>query len=454
MAWLSRKYSGYFVYCFWNCYRRFGLFSRQEIKKFRVAKNRKKSIRAYRLGVLLVILFISILLFFYIGFPNIGKFEYKIEPISVVATTTPAIPVRGVTHVPTPTAMKGIYMTSCVAATPSFRNSLMKLIDETELNMVVIDIKSYDGHISFMPTDEKLKTAVGGCFVKDMQNFIDDLHSRNIYVAGRVAVFQDQLMVKLHPELAVKKASSTTTPWTDFKGISWIDPSEKPQWDYTVAIAREAHNIGFDEINFDYIRFPADGNMRDIWYPTSGTQKKSDIMRSFYQYLHDSLSPDGIVISADLFGMTTTNTDDLNIGQILENALPYFDYIDPMTYPSHYPSGFMNISNPNGHVYEIVKISLDHAISRAIATTTPVVLPDARIGTTTPAIYEKPSFDKNKIRPWLQDNNYPVPYTPEMVRAQIQAAYDSGLNSWMLWNAGNKYTKAALELETENKVAQ
>ncbi len=396
--------------------------------------------------LLLTVLFISSLTALYVGFPHVGRFEYNGIPASV-ATTTSFIHLRQTTHISTPNPVRGIYMTSCVAATPSLRNNLIRLIDETELNTVIIDIKSYDGHISFTPKDEKLKIAVGGCFVSDMQDFVDDLHARNIYVAGRLAVFQDQLMVRLHPELAVKKASATSTPWTDYKGIPWIDASERKHWDYTVALAREAHNIGFDEINFDYIRFPADGNMRDIWYPESGMQKKSDIMRSFYQYLHDSLSPEGIIISADLFGMTTTNTDDLNIGQILENALPYFDYISPMVYPSHYPPGFMNLGNPNDHVYEVVKISVDHAVVRTIATTTTVALPNARIGTTTPAVYAKPSFDKNKIRPWLQDNNYPVPYTAEMVRAQIQATYDSGLNSWMLWNAGNRYTREALEAE-------
>jgi len=379
------------------------------------------------------------------GFPNLGTLKYEAEAVSMATTTIATEPVRQPTYVSTPEAVKGIYMTSCVAGTPSLRNNLVKLIDETELNSVVIDVKSYDGHISFMPVVENLKSAVGGCFVRDMQDFIDELHSHNIYVIARVAVFQDPLRVKEYPEMAVKKASATSTPWTDFKGISWIDPSVKSHWEYTVAIAREAHAIGFDEINFDYVRFPADGNMKDIWYPESGTQKKSDIMRSFYEYLHETLSPEGIIISADLFGMTTTNTDDLNIGQVLENALPNFDYIAPMVYPSHYPPTFMNIGDPNQNVYEIVKISMDRAVARTVATSTKVILPNARIGTSTPAIYSKPEFDKNKMRPWLQDNNYPVPYTAEMVRAQIRAVYDAGLNSWMLWNAGNRYTRAALE---------
>ena len=371
--------------------------------------------------------------------------------MGAVATTTsptiplePEVPVRKATYVATPSAVRGIYMTSCVASAPSLRAKLVALIEETELNSVVIDIKSFDGYLSFEPKAESLKGAKGDCFVKDLQDFIDTLHGKDIYVIGRVAAFQDALRVKKYPEFAVKKASATSTVWGDHKGIPWIDASAKSHWEYLVSIAEESHAIGFDEINFDYIRFPSDGNMNDIYYPWSGSQKKSEVMRSFFEYLSQELKPQGIVISADLFGMTTTNTDDLNIGQVLEHALPNFDYIAPMVYPSHYPRGFMGFSDPNSHVYEIVHYSMKTAADRAVSTTTTVALPGARIGTSTPAIYSKPSFDKKKLRPWLQDNNYPVTYTAEMVRAQIQAAYDSGLDSWLLWNAGNRYTRAAL----------
>ncbi len=377
-----------------------------------------------------------------------GKVSYQ----GIVATTTlsllapePEVYVRKATHVATPAAVRGIYMTSCVASVPTLRARLVGLIDETELNAVVIDIKSFDGYLSFEPKDEKLKGATGGCFVKDLQDFIDTLHEKNIYVIGRVAAFQDIFQVKKRPELAVKKGSATSTVWGDHKGIPWIDASARPHWDYLVAIAKEAHEIGFDEINFDYIRFPSDGNMKDIYYPWSGSQEKSEVMRSFFEHLSNELKPEGIVISADLFGMTTTNTDDLNIGQVLEYALPYFDYIAPMVYPSHYPKGFMGFDDPNKRVYEVVFYSMKTAADRAVASTTVVAMLDARIGTSTPAIYSKQVYDKKKLRPWLQDNNYPVVYTAEMVRAQIKAAYDSGLDSWMLWNAGNRYTRAALE---------
>lgn len=410
-----------------------------------MAKSRtKESIRAYRIGASLITLFIFLFVITYIGIPGFSDIRYVSTGLVATATTTPEEIIPEVVHIKTPKAVKGIYMTSCVASTPSLRNNLVKLIDETEINSVVIDVKTFDGYISFEPRDEKLKHAKGGCFVKDMKEFIETLHEHNIYVIGRVASFQDALQVKLRPELAVKLASATSTVWRDHKGIPWIDASARPHWEYLVAMAKAAHEIGFDEINFDYIRFPSDGNMKDISYPWSGNKKKNEVMRSFFAYLHEKLSPEGIIISADIFGMTTTNTDDLNIGQILEDALPYFDYLAPMVYPSHYPAGFMNFADPNAHVYEVVNYSMKTAVERTRATTTPVVIPNARIGTSTPALYAKPSFDIQKLRPWLQDNNYPVTYTAEMVRAQIQATYDTGLNSWLLWNAGNRYTRAAL----------
>lgn len=402
------------------------------------------------MGVLFAAIFIFMTVGLYIGVPGFSDVRYEVgTSTAAVATTVPPVPQgRVATHVPVPDAVRGIYMTSCVAATPSLRDRLVALVDETELNAIVIDIKSFDGYVSFPLKDEPLKVAEGGCFVEGLQDFIDDLHSRGIFVIGRVAAFQDALMVKLHPDRAVKRATATSTVWRDHKGIPWIDASSREHWDYLVAIAKEAHGIGFDEVNFDYIRFPSDGNMNDIWYPWSGARKKSEVMREFYEYVHEQLSPTGLVLSADLFGMTTTNTDDLNIGQILEYALPNFDYIAPMVYPSHYPKGFMGFSDPNKHVYEIVKYSMDRAVARTVATTTAVPMRGGIVqaaSTSTPALYAKEAYDKDKMRPWLQDNNYPVVYTAEMVRAQIKAAYDAGLDSWLLWNAGNRYTRAALE---------
>jgi len=168
---------------------------------------------------------------------------------------------------------------------------------------------------------------------------------------------------------------------------------------------------------------------------------KGDALEQFYKYLSEELKPTGVVISADLFGYVTVHLDDLGIGQLLEKALPYFDYIDPMVYPSHYNSGFAGLVNVNSDPYKVVYTSMKESVRRTVATTTSISsLAFERIGTSTPAIYAKPSYPASKMRPWLQSFDYPVPYTPEMVRAQIKANEDAGLDSYLFWDPANKYT--------------
>ena len=363
-----------------------------------------------------------------------------------VATTTPVLP--EVAHVKTPEAVKAIYMTSCVVGTPSFRKKLVDIINTTEINSVVIDIKDFSGTLSYEPTDPSLKHAweVARCGTKDMKDFVASLHRDNIYVIGRVTVFQDPHFVKLHPELAVKSLA-TGQPWKDHKGLNFLDVGGKATWEYVAAIAKDAHNIGFDEINFDYIRFPSDGNMSDAVY-TLSTGSKADQLEKFFSYLSAEMKKENIITSADLFGMTTTNNDDLNIGQVLERTLPYFDYVAPMIYPSHYPPNFNGWKNPNDQTYNLIYFVLKRGVEREVATTTAVkTLNNERIGTSTPAIYSHKSVDKNKIRPWLQDFDYGGNYGPVEVRNQIKATYDAGLNSWMLWAPSNIYTKEALIAE-------
>ena len=347
-----------------------------------------------------------------------------------------------VSHIKTPEAVKGIYMTACVAGTPSFRAKLLKLVNETEINTIIIDVKDYTGTVSFAIDHPSFVDNGGtGCKVKDMVDFVETLHKNNIYVIARITAFQDPYITKLHPEWAVKKNSDRSIIWKDRKGISFADAGNKEMWKYLVDLGMESYKAGFDEINYDYIRFPSDGDMKDIYFPASdavlkaniaapaiGTSTpavksgKSIVLRSFFEYLHENFGPAGIPISADLFGMTATNYDDLNIGQVLEDAAPNFDFIAPMVYPSHYPTGFNGYKDVNAHPYDIVNYSMAIAAKRLTA-----------IGEST-----------LKLRPWLQDNDYPVPYTPAMVRAQITATYDAGLTSWMLWDAGNTYTQSAL----------
>ncbi|MEK7669411.1 MAG: putative glycoside hydrolase [Patescibacteria group bacterium] len=387
-------------------------------------------LKNYLLGGIIVI----IVLFFISSFTFSSEVSYNSRSAEV-ASSTPELKV--VKHLGTPEPLKGIYMTQCVAGTPSFRNKVVKLIEETEINAVVIDIKDYTGTVSFLTGNDEIDKLSGtGCKVSDMQDFVEKLHNKNIYVIGRVTVFQDPLYAKAHPELAVKRKSDGGV-WKDRKGISFIDVGAKPFWDYIISISTSSYAVGFDEINYDYIRFPSDGDMKDIYFAHTGTTTKKEMLRQFFEYLDSKLASSGIVTSADLFGMTTTNTDDMNIGQVLEYALLNFDYVSPMVYPSHYPPTFNGWPDPNKVPYEIVKFSMDAAVARANFL-------HNEIASSTPNAPVLKRINQLQLRPWLQDNDYPVHYTADMVRKQIQATYDVGLTSWMLWDPSNVYTREAI----------
>jgi hypothetical protein len=194
--------------------------------------------------------------------------------------------------------------------------------------------------------------------------------------------------------------------------------------------------------------------MKDIAFISP--KPKHEAVEDFFAYLYKELSEpfddfeERPVLSADLFGYTTTNTDDLGIGQVLERTLPYFDYVMPMVYPSHYNAGFIGISKPATMPYEVIKYSMDRAVERAKAMNTAL----ATTSTSTDMVYLRAQAKKGRgeisidqLRPWLQDFDLGAAYPPEMVRAQIQATYDAGLDSWALWDAGNTYTRAALKTD-------
>lgn len=398
--------------------------------------------------------------------------EESYKEVAKEPATPPAADAPRKRYLTTPEPLKAIYMSQCVVGTPGFRQDLVDLIDETELNAVVIDVKDYTGKLSFTTDDPLLVGSVSdACGATDMESFLDTLREKNIYTIARITVFQDPYYTVLHPETAVKKASDPSALWSDNKGLHFIDVGAKPYWEYLIALSKETRAVGFDEINYDYIRFPSDGPMSDIYFPYSNGKEKPVALEEFFKFLHGEMkNPDNFpkgeplpVISADLFGMTTTNTDDLNIGQQLERALPYFDYIAPMVYPSHYPKTFNGWSDPNLYPYELIKYVMEGAVRRTIATEskvptigaekimkTEVVTPAS---STTPAVtrevwsgmYKKEAYSKLKMRPWLQDFDYGGNYDIAEVKGQIQATYDVGLTSWMLWAPSNRYTRGALE---------
>lgn len=387
--------------------------------------------KIFRLPVTWLFFIILIFLLIYVGLPIIFGSSYELKQL-VRSEESQKPPKPPVTHLKTPEPVKGIYMTSCVAGTPSWRAQLKGIAEKTEINSIIIDIKDYSGTISIPTTNSLFKDhAATGCRVSDIEDFIRELHEAKIYVIGRITVFQDPYYSKLHPELAVKKKSDGSV-WKDFKGLSFIDVGATPYWDYIVALSKDSFEIGFDELNFDYVRYPSDGNMKDIKFNLVGTTTKAEELQNFFEYLSENLKKikddkgKRPILSVDLFGMTTTNSDDLNIGQVIENAFAHFDYIAPMVYPSHYPPQFNGWLNPNEKVYDVVYYSMSKAVER-------LKYYNANIASTTA-----------QMRPWLQDFDYGGNYGLEEVRAQIKATYDVGLTSWMLWDPANKYTRSAL----------
>ncbi len=339
--------------------------------------------------------------------------DQDVEDISITKEPEQRIPR------PTPDSIRAIYMSSWVAATPSLRAKLVDFIDTTELNSVIIDIKDSTGRVSFMPQDPYLiELGASDNRVKDMKEFLEMLHEKDIYVIGRISTFQDPFIVKKKPEWAVQSKKGGV--WKDRKGLAFLSVDNEQVWDYTLRIALDSYAIGFDEINFDYIRYPSDGPIADIEYNLAEGETRAEKLEKFFIFLDQKLRKEkSIPISADLFGMVTSNTDDLGIGQVLERAVPYFDAIAPMVYPSHYPTGFLGYTKPAEHPYEVIFYAMQSASKRVTAM----------------------GYDPNKIlRPWLQDFNLGATYTKEKIKAQIDANEAVGLSSWMMWDPSNKYT--------------
>jgi hypothetical protein len=370
-----------------------------------------------------------------------------------VAATAPVI------HRLAPDSVRGIYITASTATISKF-DKLLELVDKTELNTIVLDFKDWKGQPAF-----KLKRAslqeftVSHPVIRDIDALVRKVHDKGIYLIGRIAVFQDPYLVAKKPEWALRDKRGGV--WRDWKGISWVDPTHPDVWKYNVELAREAYSHGFDEINFDYVRFPSDGPIEQIKYATyDGKSDKSAQMRKFFAYLDHELrrnavtqyTRDGVTrkeesvnmpISVDVFGLTMGREDGLGIGQRYQDVAPFFDAVSPMVYPSHYPPTYQGFANPAAHPYEIINDAMKWGVEKL-------------------AYYRgETSIDKSnyrgfasinssgkpfgQLRPWLQDFDLGANYDAAMVRKEIQAVYDAGLDDWLLWNAGNNYTAGALE---------
>lgn len=316
---------------------------------------------------------------------------------------------NNIVHVSLPTEVRGLYWTATTAATERAQE-LLVYMKETGLNTVVIDIKMDNGELAF-----------------PSEGLLGQLAQEEIYRIARIAVMRDGVFAAAHPDLALK--TETGEFWKDNIGSVWVDPAAREVAEYAIELGKESYARGFDEVQFDYVRFASDGETGNIVYPVYRSERSMiEVMQNFFKTVGSTMRAEQIPVSFDLFGMTFWSHDDFNIGQRLIDALPYSDFVSPMVYPSHYPDGFEGFAHPAEVPYEIVKQSLDKGTQL--------------IGGVWSGSEEELRW---KWRPWLQDFDIGAVYTSDMIEAQIRAARDAGASGWILWNARNVYEPANYE---------
>ncbi len=323
-------------------------------------------------------------------------------------------------YIPRPRHVKGIFVRGNVVSDGRLP-ILLELVQSTELNSMVIDLKEDNGRLTYPRTQVPWAEEAGapGQHIEDPVALVTLLSDHGVYPIAYIAAFKDNTMAQHRPDLAVQRSGGGL--WRDSGGYYWLDPYNKENWKYVVALAREAAELGFREIQFDYIRFPSDGNLRDIIYPAQDDTPFNEVIPAFLRYAGASLEEYDVEVSADVFGVVTSEPGGAGIGQQLELMASEVDLLCPMIYPSHYGAGYFGLSNPNAAPYETVYHALSGGKRRL----------------------EKVGLNTN-LRPWVQAFSWGHPYGAAEIRAQIQAAEDLGIYEFLLWNSGSYYNSAAL----------
>lgn len=330
-------------------------------------------------------------------------------------------------HFTRPEAIRGVYLNAWASGSTRRMNDFIELARTTEVNAFVMDIKDATGYVSYASGVPAIREsgALGELRIRDLPGTLRRLEAEGVWPIARIVIVKDPLLVEVRPELAVQDTAGGV--WVDSKELVWLNLYNKEVWDYHVALAEEVARLGFPEIQWDYVRFPdaPASDMARAVFPGDTLGTRADAVRAFLGYARarlDSLGYD-VAMTADVFGVTTTFTRDVGIGQLWESFIDQVDAALPMVYPSHYWQGSFGLRVPNAHPYEVVKEAMEDAAARSA-----------------------PVEGAGRVIPWLQDFTLGAPrYGAAEVRAQIQAVYDAGLEEWILWNPGSRYTVEALE---------
>ena len=398
--------------------------------------------------------------------------------------------------------VKGIYVTGAMAGT-SGMDDLIALVDRTELNTMVIDVKNDDGRVVY-EMDTPMVSEIGSSkkLVSDMPGLIQKCKEHDIYLIARIVAFKDPFLAENRTDLALHDESGNL--FRDSSGLAWVNPYKEEVWKYLLEIAEEAVAIGFDEIQFDYIRFATDSGMKNVDFgPEAEGKSREAVITEFVEYASERLHSQGIPVSADVYGIVIDSELDASlVGQNYYEMSKYLDYISPMVYPSHYGPGNLGLAIPDAQPYETIYRSMSasrrvlagleapeeeaeavsgndiaqetEAVSgndvsqEAAAETGGAVSQEAAAVSGNGAVsaaeetelpdpkeMEPAEEIRAQVRPWLQDFTATwvdghITYGPEEIRAQIQAVYDAGYEEWILWNAANRYTEGGLLPEEEN----
>lgn len=323
-------------------------------------------------------------------------------------------------------SVRGIYVSTFAALSGSKMKSIRALLNNTELNAVVLDVNSGARLLSLTRTSDANRFVRSETpAARRLRAVVRDLKNRRVYVIARIVSFKDTEAALARPDLALKRKDGTV--WTDRRGHAWLDPYNEEAWAYPAALAQEAAASGFDEVQFDYVRFPdiAAKADRDIVYPNSRGRSKSEAIRQFLRFAAGEAHARGLRVSADVFGMVGSTASDMGIGQRWVDLAPVSDVLSPMVYPSHYNNGTWGIPNPDLTPAPVVTKAMQDAFKRNKAL--------RREG-------KKPA----EVRPWLQGftASWVQPhqvYGPDQIREQIRAAKQAGFPSYLIWNSSSRY---------------
>jgi len=338
---------------------------------------------------------------------------------------------------PPAVTVKGIYVGGWFAGDKARMDNLIDLCVSTEINTLVIDVKEDHGYITFL-TDNEMFSGSARDLIPDIGELVRELKSQGIYSIARIVCFKDPRWAARNPQYAILDKEGN--PWTDKSDESWLDPYKRENWEYIAVVCLEAVKLGFEEIQLDYVRFPADGDLDEIDFgPAGEEQTKTEVVAEFVSFIRETMLQVGVRTSADVFGIIALSAVDAGfLGQDVRLLLPQVDALSPMIYPSHFANKQQNgegqningilFEAPDTEPYEVVYNTLRHFIAHM----------------------EQNGPDQAILRPYLQDftaaylgEGYFIEYGAEEVRAQIQAVYDAGFEEWILWNQACVYSEDA-----------